>query len=464
MKKNSKSNPDLSNPIMENLLIEQMILGSLLQNNDMFEQISDVIDWHHFADPTNQIIFLELKDRIMKGSLGNIITLSQTLSKQNVDNNYLKDLTKHMVSYDNIREYGQIIREMYIKRTAFALGEEMKLKASEEDFLEKGIYKIEEKLYSLSTATSDRHTTISFQDGVVNVQQHLSQILNSNKKLVGLTTGFIDIDAKLGGLHGGYLYILAARPSMGKSAFAGNIGVNCALNKEYGGPVGFISLEMPYSQIVLRIVSSLTNVPLNNLINCHINKQDFYQCFNQLKEFNNLPFYIHDTSTISIGEIRTVLRQMKRKWGIKLGIIDYLQLIHGGGSSGGENRVSEISRITRQLKGLAKELDIPIIVLSQLSRATEKGEGHRPQLWQLRESGSIEQDADVVMFLLRKSYYDAKDASGTEENSSFSTISKIQNLEMDLTDIFIDKNRNGATGQVQILYNAYTTCFKNYMR
>lgn len=445
-----------------------MIIGALLQNNDGFEQVSDILDWKHFSDPNHQVIFLELKDRILKGALANIITLSQTLNKQNINNDYLKQLVKNFIPYENLREYGQIIREMYIKREAFSLGDIIKNKSMEDDFLEKGIYKIEEKLYLLSTQTSDKHTTIAFKDGVEKVKEHMEKILNSNKKLVGLTTGFVDLDVRLGGLHQGYLYIIAARPAMGKSAFASNIGINCALNEEYGGPVGFISLEMPYNQIISRIISGLTNVPLNNLINCKMNKQDFYQCFNKLKEFNNLPFYIHDTSTISIGEIQTVLRQMKRKWKIKLAIIDYLQLIHGGGSN--ENRVAEISRITRLLKSLAKKLDIPIIVLSQLSRATEKGENHRPQLWQLRESGSIEQDADVVMFLLRKSYYDGKEEDDKSQNDNsytthLPTTKPSTPTEMlDVTDVFIDKNRNGATGVIQLVYNAMTTCFKNYMK
>jgi replicative DNA helicase len=265
-------------------------------------------------------------------------------------------------------------------------------------------------------------------------------------------------------LHNGHLYILAARPSMGKSALAGNIAVNCALDTKYGGPVAFISLEMPYNQIVMRIMSGLSNVPLSNLINCHISRKDFHECLDTLKEFQNLPLYIHDTSAMSIGEIRTVLRQMKRKWGIKLAIVDYLQLVHSGSHQ--ENRVNEVSRITRMLKSIAKELRIPVIALSQLSRSAEASKStkttadgnsediHKPQLWHLRESGSIEQDADVVMFIVREDYYKAKEANAGEY--------KAPDNGLGMAKVYVDKNRNGATGVVKLVYSSFTTSFKNY--
>lgn len=450
---------------LSNNLIEQMILGTLINNNDLFELVSDVLDVNFFANEHHQIFFKEIKERLHKGSIANIITLSSNLQKYNINADYLLEVSKHITNSDNIREYALIIRELYIKRESILLGDYLKEKAQEDNFLEEGIYKVEEKLYGLSTKTSDTHSTVSFKESLLSIKENLNMLLSSHRRLVGLTTGFVELDALLGGLQNGALYILAARPSMGKSALAGNIAVNCALDKTYGGPVAFISLEMPHNQIVMRIMSGLSNVPLSQLINGHISRNDFNSCMETLKSFYDLPIYIHDTSAMSIGEIKTTLRQMKRKWGIKLAIIDYLQLVHGGKVGGFENRVAEVSRITRLLKATAKELRIPIIALSQLSRSaeankskltpTEGGEDiHKPQLWHLRESGSIEQDADVVMFIVREDYYKSK------EGNSEAYVAP--NNGIGLAKLYVDKNRNGKTGTVKLTYSSFTTSFKNH--
>lgn len=453
---------------LSNNLIEQMILGTLLNSNDLFELVSDVLDTNFFANEHHQIFFKEIKERLHKGSIANIITLASSLQKYNINNDYLLEVSKYLTNSDNIREYAMIIRELYIKRESILLGDYLKAKAQEDNFLEEGIYKVEEKLYNLSTKTSDTHSTISFGESLLTIKDSINTLLNSHRRLVGLTTGFVDLDALLGGLQNGGLYILAARPSMGKSALAGNIAVNCALDKTYGGAVAFISLEMPHNQIVMRIMSGLSNVPLGQLMNGHISRKDFNECMETLKSFYNLPIYIHDTSAMSIGEIKTVLRQMKRKWGIKLAIIDYLQLVHGGGTGGFENRVAEVSRITRLLKATAKELRIPIIALSQLSRSAEANKSkattnasgetgediHKPQLWHLRESGSIEQDADVVMFIVREDYYKSKE--GNQDGYI------PPNNGIGLAKLYVDKNRNGKTGTVKLTYSSFTTCFKNH--
>lgn len=453
---------------LSNNLIEQMILGTLLNSNDLFELVSDVLDTNFFVNEHHQIFFKEIKERLHKGSIANIITLASSLQKYNINNDYLLEVSKYLTNSENIREYAMIIRELYIKRESILLGDYLKVKAQEDNFLEEGIYKVEEKLYNLSTKTSDTHSTISFGESLLTIKDSINTLLNSHRRLVGLTTGFVDLDALLGGLQNGGLYILAARPSMGKSALAGNIAVNCALDKTYGGAVAFISLEMPHNQIVMRIMSGLSNVPLSQLMNGHISRKDFNECMETLKSFYNLPIYIHDTSAMSIGEIKTVLRQMKRKWGIKLAIIDYLQLVHGGGNSGFENRVAEVSRITRLLKATAKELRIPIIALSQLSRSAEANKSkattnasgetgediHKPQLWHLRESGSIEQDADVVMFIVREDYYKSKE--GNQDGYV------PPNNGIGLAKLYVDKNRNGKTGTVKLTYSSFTTCFKNH--
>lgn len=458
---------------LSNNFIEQMLLGTLLNNNDLFELVADVLEPTYFANEYHQIFFKEMREKFYKGSIANIITISGSLHKYNINQDYLLEVGKYTTNSDNIREYAMIVREFYIKREAIILGEYLKEKAKEDDFLEKGIYKVEEKLYNLSSKTSDSHFSISFGDGLVEVEKTIKNLLNSQRRINGLTTGFVDLDNLLGGLQNGYLYILAARPSMGKSALASNIAVNCALDTTYGGPVAFISLEMPYNQIVMRIMSSLSDVPLSQLINGFINKQTFSECMNTLKNFYNLPIYIYDTSSMSIGEIKTILRQMKRKWGIKLAIVDYLQLVHGGGQN--ENRVAEVSRITRLLKATAKELKIPIIALSQLSRSAETSktkihsninnqesqspsdniDNYKPQLWHLRESGSIEQDADVVMFIVREDYYKSKEGG----DNPYSPPSN----GMGLAKLYVDKNRNGATGSIKLIYNSFITSFKNFI-
>jgi replicative DNA helicase len=475
IQQNSNSINDIS--FLSNNFIEQMVLGTLLNNNDSFELVSDLLEPICFANQHHQIFFKEMRDKFYKGSIVNTITISSTLNKHNINYDYLLEVSKYTTNTDNIRDYAIIIRELYIKREAIVLGDYLKEKAKEDDFLEKGIYKVEEKLYNLSSRTSDSHFSISFGEGLIEVEKTIKNLLSSQKRINGLTTGFIDLDNLLGGLQNGYLYILAARPSMGKSALASNIAVNCALDTTYGGPVAFISLEMPYNQIVMRIMSGLSGVPLSQLINGFINKQTFSECMNTLKNFYNLPLYIYDTSALSIGEIKTILRQMKRKWGIKMAIIDYLQLVHGGGEN--ENRVAEVSRITRLLKATAKELKIPIIALSQLSRSAEttKTKAHsnynnreknqdipqadnidnyKPQLWHLRESGSIEQDADVVMFIVREDYYKSKEGGDNLYSPPADGIG--------LAKLYVDKNRNGATGSIKLTYNSFITSFKNFIQ
>lgn len=449
---------------MENILVEQMVIGTLLNNNDLFELVSDILEYNFFSDAHHQIFFREIKEKLHKGSIANIITLSSGLSKHNISTEYLAQVSKYVTTADNIREYAKIIREFYIKREAVLLGDFIKEKAKDEDFLDVGIYKIEERLYSLSTQNSDTRTTLSFSDGLKHVTNSMKLMLQTDKRIVGLTTGFIDLDAILGGLHGGHLYVLAARPSMGKSALASNMAVNCALSHKYGGPAAFISLEMPYNQIITRIMSSLTNVPLSSLINCHISKKDFNGCLETLKEFQNLPLYIYDSPSMSIGEIRTTLRQMKRKYGVKVAFIDYLQLAHSPSLSRNDNRVAEVSRITRELKSIAMELNVAIVALSQLSRAAEAHSNKageeadtmdvkKPELRHLRESGSIEQDADVVMFIMRQDYYSSKKDNGEEYLPPDNGIG--------LAKLYVDKNRNGATGVVKLMYSGPTTTFKN---
>lgn len=448
---------------MENNLLEQILLGSILQNNDNYELVSDILEWKYFSNPHHQIFYKEIQEKLQKGSVANVITLSGVLQKHNINNDYLIEVSGNVTTSDHLKDYANIIRELFIRREAILLGDFIKTQAQDESFLEKGIYKIEEKLYGLSLEKSQQKITISFQEGLIQVKNTLQQALINRKRIMGITSGFIDVDSLIGGFRPGDLYIIAARPSMGKSAFAINIAVESAMDEKYGGPVAFISLEMPYNQIIMRIMSSITNIPLSKLINGYLTNLEFSECVKKLEKLEKLPLYIHDTSMISIGEIRTLLRQLKRKWNIKLAIIDYLQLIHGGNPN--ENRVAEVSRITRLLKSMAKELHLPIIALSQLSRSVENNkknsneeENHKPQLWHLRESGSIEQDADVVLFLLRMSYYSEKSGKNDEIND---TINNNNNLET--VYLYCDKNRNGATGKISLYYQSNITCFKNFI-
>ena len=293
--------------------------------------------------------------------------------------------------------------------------------------------------------------------------------MKRTKHVVGITTGFVDLDNILGGLNNSDLLILAARPSMGKTALAVNIAYNAALEVheenralQKDGCVGLFSLEMSSSQLSSRILSMGTGIDSNKIRKGDINEKEFSDLIKRSREIAALPFFLDDSPALSISQIRTRARRLKRQHNLRLLVIDYLQLLRGMSKRGAENRVQEISEITQGLKAIAKELNIPVIALSQLSRAVEQREDKRPQLSDLRESGSIEQDADVVMFIYREEYYLARKQPPEEKAAEHAAWQEQMEQARNLTEVFIAKQRNGPVGKVKLRFDGATTMFQNF--
>jgi replicative DNA helicase len=300
-------------------------------------------------------------------------------------------------------------------------------------------------------------------------------------KTTGVSTGFKDLDERLGGLHASDLIVLAGRPSMGKTALATNIGFNAARSfrpgesgtakAEDGAVVGFFSLEMSSEQLATRILAEESGVPSHDIRQGRVSNEDFDKFVQASQRLASVPFFIDDTPALTIAGLRTRARRLKRQQGLGLVIVDYLQLLRGAGESGGfENRVQEISEITRGLKALAKELNVPVLALSQLSRAVEQREDKRPMLSDLRESGSIEQDADVVMFVFREEYYLARSEPTQRPEEGVEKFGDRHDKWKErceqvygLAEIHVAKQRHGPVGKVTLRFDGKTTKFDNYV-
>ena len=359
-----------------------------------------------------------------------------------------------------------LIYDLYNRRQLIKIGENIVYEAlnfSLDSNSATQIEKAEEQLYDLAV-NNTRGICLSFSDIAQVAVQTIEQAYKSENKLIGVTSGFIDLNKKLGGLNRSDLIILAGRPSMGKTALATNIAFKVAmdklLNREGSGKVAFFSLEMSAEQLVSRIISQESMIPSEKIRRGEIKEEEVGKIKGLQKKLMNIPLFIEDTPAMTVSSIRTHARKLQRKEGLDLIVIDYLQLLQGSADRRNDNRVQEISEITRSLKGLAKELNIPIIALSQLSRAVEVRDDKRPQLADLRESGSIEQDADVVMFVYREEYYleRTKPQEGTPEFDKWYT--KMQNAH-NKAEIIIAKQRHGPIGTVELFFDGQFTKFDN---
>jgi replicative DNA helicase len=417
-----------------NLAIEQAILGAILNNNTAYDKISDVINDLDFFDKTHQKLYKAIKSRLESAYVADLLTLTTFISDSGIDYNYVKQLNETIYPSENIRQYAEIMRELSLRRQLICLGKELVENAySERLSIGEQIEHAEKFIFGINHH-SHNNKTIQFFNGAKNVLDFTYNVVKHQQNIIGMETGFKDLDNLLGGLKAGELIILAGRPSMGKTAFATNICNNIALNEKNGGAVLFISLEMPYEQICFRIISSLSNVPLNNLLHAKITPKAVKDCLQSIEIFKNMPLYIYDSAFLTPGTFRSIVRQMKRQFNIGVVIVDYLQLMESGSKY--ESREQEISKISRSLKLVAKEISIPIIALSQMSRDIEKRTSSlEPKLSDLRGSGSIEQDADVILFLFR------------EDND---------------IKVSVAKNRNGALGIFTLRYIPEITTFKNF--
>ncbi len=454
-----------------NIEAEQAVLGSVLVSNDIYDEISPIVDSQKFFDPIHMKIYETIEKLISKGLLANPITL-----KNHFDNNeglkelggqeYLIKITKFSTSKKQAIDYANIVQEMHLRRELIKISESVLNEASNNNEVstsgEQIIQNTEKSLFDLAERGHFNRSFLKFENALKQTIEMARNAYQNDEGIVGVPTGLTDLDSRLGGLHKQDLVIIAGRPSMGKTALATNIAFHAAKNiekKETKSTVAFFSLEMSSEQLSTRILSEQSKIRSNDIRRGKVSEKEFEQFIETSKNIYDLPLYIDETPAITISAISNRARRIKRLHGLELIVVDYIQLMKAG-SLRTEGRVQEISEITQGLKALAKELDVPVLALSQLSRAVEQRDDKKPQLADLRESGSIEQDADVVMFVYREAYYlERKEpALGSIEHSEWRQ--KMDEVSS-LAEIMISKQRHGPTGNVKVEFEAMYTKFKD---
>jgi replicative DNA helicase len=460
-----------------NLEAEQALLGSLMFDNGVFERLSDRLRGSHFYEPFHQRLFEAIEDHIRQGMLAEPTILMERFKQDPAFQEfgglrYLADLVDRAPPGANAPDYARVVYDLALRRDLIRIGGEIIKDAPDpERPAEDQIEQAEQTLYSLAETGKPSSGFVSFSHALSGAVQMAAEAYQRDGKLAGLATQLDDLDQKLGGLHPSDLLILAGRPSMGKTALATNIAFNVARSYRWeptpegrktvsGGVVAFYSLEMSAEQLAMRMLADASGVSSDKLRKGEIDASDFGKIRDAAVEIGESPLYIDATGGLSISKLAARARRLKRmEHGLDLIIVDYLQLVTTGENSQ-KNRVQEVSEITGGLKALAKELSVPIIALSQLSRQVEQREDKRPQLSDLRESGSIEQDADCVMFVYRESYYlgRAEPKEGTEEHLNWQQ--EMDRLEHQ-AEVVIGKQRHGPIGIVKLAFDANTTRFGN---
>ncbi|MCB9990005.1 MAG: replicative DNA helicase [Rhodospirillales bacterium] len=458
-----------------NLEAEQGLLGAMLVDNRAIERIGDFLKPEHFFAPAHQRIFQAITKLIDRGQTASPVTLKSYFETDEDLTHvggaeYLADLAASVVTVINASDYAQSIYDLHLRRELITLGEDI-VNESFSHTLDKDanntIETAEARLFSLAETGDVRGGFVTLKDSVLTAIDIAEVAYKTEGHVTGATTGLRDLDAKLGGLHPSDLLILAARPSMGKTSLAVNIAFNAS--KAYaqtggkeGAIVGFFSLEMSSDQLATRILADQSGISGDNIRKGNIQENDFRRFVEASQQLAQVPLYIDDTPALSISAVRTRARRLKRQHGLGLIVVDYLQLLQGTGSrQGTENRVLEISEITRGLKAIAKELHIPVIALSQLSRAVEQREDKRPMLSDLRESGSIEQDADVVMFIYRDEYYLGRAQPDMEDTEKFAKWQEKMDRALNKAEIIISKQRHGPIGTVLTFFDSNVTRFSD---
>ena len=465
-------NLDISteNQVPKNIEAEQTILGSILANNEIFDEITDQLDENYFFDPIHQKIYKIISNLISKGLLANPVTIKNFFnSKEELVEiggiDYLIKLTKVSTTKNQIKYYSQLLSDLYIRRQLINISEETLEESKNKDLEISGtniLENTERKLFEIAERGEFQRSFVTFKDALKETIDMATAAYKNDQGIVGVPSGLTDLDDRLGGLHKQDLIIIAGRPSMGKTALATNIAFNASLNIKKNNlktSVAFFSLEMSSEQLSTRILAEQSRIKSNDIRRGKINQEDFERFIEASKNLEMLPLHIDDTPAITISALSNRARRLKRKEGLDLIVIDYIQLMKSSGFRN-ESRVLEIAEITQGLKALAKELDVPVLALSQLSRQVEQREDKKPQLSDLRESGSIEQDADVVMFVFREQYYLEKQEPkpGTAEHVEWQEkMSQIHNQ----AEIIIGKQRHGPTGVIKLEFESAFTKFKD---
>ncbi len=453
-----------------NIEAEQSVIGSILVSNDIFDDVGPIINYTKFYDPIHQKIFLAIENLISKGMLANPITLKNYFENDKnlielEGHEYLVKITKFSTSLRQAIEYAKIIYDMHVRRELIKISEATIDNASNKNIDlpgEKIIEDSEKLLFDLAEKGSFSKSFIKFDIALNQTIEMASRAFKSTEGIVGVPTGLTELDDRLGGLHNQDLVIIGGRPSMGKTALATNIAFHAAKNIQDKGlksSVAFFSLEMSCEQLSTRILSEQSRIKSNDIRRGKISEEQFDKFIETSKNISELPLYIDETPAISIAAISNRARRIKRLFGCDLVVVDYIQLMRATNIRN-EGRVQEISEITQGLKAIAKELNIPVIAVSQLSRAVEQRDDKKPQLSDLRESGSIEQDADVVMFVYREAYYLERKEPGpaTVEHAEWQAK---MNEVLNLADIMISKQRHGPTGNIRVEFEAMFTKFRD---
>lgn len=462
-----------------NLEAEQALLGAVLVNNQAFEHVADFLRGEHFTDPAHQRIYEAIGKQLERGQEATPTTLQyffendETLSELG-GHAYLGRLAASAVTVINSRDYGRTIHDLYLRRQLIGLGEDTVNEAYDHDHDDNAVQQIEraeQRLYDLATVGDYQGGFQDFSSVLGKAVEMAESAYKRDGKLTGISTGLIDMDALLGGLHDSDLVILAGRPSMGKTALATNIAFHAAKKfqtetNEFGDEtvtdgavVGFFSLEMSAEQLATRILAEESGVGSDLIRRGKLGNAEFAKIVDAAHRLEKAPLYIDDTPALTVSALRTRARRLKRQKGLGMIVVDYLQLLSGS-SSRQDNRVQEISEITRGLKTLAKELNVPVLALSQLSRQVEQRDDKRPHLSDLRESGSIEQDADVVMFIFREEYYVAR-REPREDTPEHMAWQEEMDLVHNRAEVIIAKQRHGPTGKAILHFDGLLTKFTN---
>ncbi|MFV0360271.1 replicative DNA helicase [Tropicimonas sp.] len=465
-----------------NIEAEQQLLGAILTNNDIYDRVASIIEAEHFYDPVHARIYEVARARIGKNLQATPVTLKAFLDddpglKELGGPAYLARLAGGAISSFAARDYAQIVYDLAIRRELMALGRDITAKASNVDVAsepKEQIVEAEQALYKLSEAGRSETGFQSFLSAVTDAVQVAHAAYQRDGELAGLATGLTDLDRKLGGLHRSDLLILAGRPSMGKTSLATNIAFNIA--RAYrrglradgtegavnGGVVGFYSLEMSAEQLAARILSEASRVPSERIRRGELSEAEFRNFVAAAKDLEACPLYIDDTPALPISQLAARARRLKRTHGLDALFVDYLQLVRP--ATARDSRVNEVSEITQGLKAIAKELDIPVVALSQLSRQVESRDDKRPQLSDLRESGSIEQDADVVMFVYRGEYYKEREKPGDDKLEAMAQWQEEMERLHGKAEVIIGKQRHGPIGSVDLSFEGEFTRFGNLVQ
>ncbi len=468
----------------KNIEAEQALLGALLANNKTFEKISEFLRPEHFADPVHAKIFDVISKLITRGHVADVITLKNYFEQDGSLNEvgghkYLIKLADSATPLTNAEYYARFIYDKYLRRELISTGFDIVNNAIKEDLdsdASEQIETAEKRLFDLANQGETSTGFIDFSQALTDSIKRIEAAYQKEGKISGLPTGLDALDAKTGGLNDSDLIIIAGRPAMGKTALATNIAYNVAefIAHDKNTPaknrgVAFFSLEMSADQLASRILSTVTQTNNHKMRTGELDNAEFTRIAAAVRELENIPLYIDDTPGLNINNIRTRARRLKRNKGLGLIVIDYIQLINGTGSKKTEgNRVQELSEISRGLKILAKELQVPVIALSQLNRGVESRDDKRPIMSDLRESGSIEQDADIVMFVFRENYYIQNEEPKLKSGETPEHLQKrLDEWEarkretQNLAEIIIGKQRHGPTGTIQLFWNGDYAQFGN---